>query len=253
VHAQDVLNTIVSLVYDGLCQWLTAAVNSITSTITADSSSDVAPAQSSVLFLSSISDGDILMVSSPPPSVDSHLSSSLSSHPSASLALFHTNVMNERIRSVFIESFARCMGLDASAMAVSSALAAIDSAQLLTLSVSLPALSPSSLLALIEQETLAITTATPQARVASLASKLTSASSSSLLLTHNNTAVVVKHFIGDVTYSLSDFVEHNRMTISTASKNLLSTSSNHIVRFCLNAALDQVRLHAAQLCEFSRA
>jgi hypothetical protein len=162
--------------------------------------------------------------------------------------MLHTNVMNERVRGIFIELFARSLGMDGSVMAVSAALALIDAPPITSASTAqLPSsFPPISLLALIEQETLAITTATPQALVASLASKATAAASAasslSLLATSNNTAIVVKHYIGDVTYTLADIIESNRMTLSASTQTLVASSSNPIVRSCLDAVLSQASL-----------
>ncbi len=223
------------------------------------SSSGEALPQSSFTSLSTITDGDLLILATPPPahsllvpSVHSSLpslsASSLPLSPAASsLAILHTNIMNERIRSIFIEAFARCMGMDGSVMAVSGALALIDASPVSSSSAAMvsPSLPPISLLELIEQETLSITTAAPQARVASLASKIvaaaSAASSQSLLTTNNNTGVVVKHFIGDVTYSLADIIECNRMTLSASTQALVASSSNSIVRSCLEGTLSQVK------------
>lgn len=267
-RAQGVLNAIVSLVYDGLCQWLNAAMNTALAELVVDNDmfrSSVDSPQSSFVSLSSITDGDLLIVATPPPA---HSFSSVSPSSSAltpslralssdsspppdptvsSLAMLHTNIMNERIRGIFIELFARSLGMDGSVMAVSAALALIDapptaSASTAQVPSSFP---PISLLALIEQETLAITTDTPQALVASLASKATAAASAatslSLLATNNNTAIVVKHYIGDVTYSLADIIESNRMTLSASTQTLVASSSIPIVRSCLDAVLSQVR------------
>ena len=266
-RAQGVLNAIVSLVYDGLCQWLNAAMNTALAELVVDNDmirSSVDSPQSSFVSLSSITDGDLLIVATPPPAhsfssvspsssaltSSSRALSSDSSPPPAptvsSLAMLHTNVMNERIRGIFIELFARSLGMDGSVMAVSAALALIDAPHIASASTAqVPSFPPISLLALIEQETLAITTDTPQALVASLASKATAAASAasslSLLATNNNTAIVVKHYIGDVTYSLADIIESNRMTLSASTQTLVASSSIPIVRSCLDAVLSQVR------------
>jgi myosin heavy subunit len=101
-----------------------------------------------------------------------------------------------------------------------------------------------SLLALIEQETLAITTSPPQARIASLASNAeaaaAAASSTSLITANNNSAIIIKHYLGDVVYSIADFIDLNRMTLSAATQSLVASSSNAIVKSSLDAVLSQV-------------
>ena len=161
------------------------------------------------------------------------------------MAMLHANIMNERVRSIFIESFARCLGMDGSVMAVSGALALIDASPVFSSAATAASpLPPTSLLELIEQETLSITTAAPQARVASLAAKVAAAasaqSSQSLFTTSNNTCIIVKHYIGDVTYSLADIIECNRMTLSASTQALVAASSNSIIRSSLEAVLSQV-------------
>jgi hypothetical protein len=112
------------------------------------------------------------------PSSSSLLSSSTSLQPtppaSSSLAVLHANIMNERICSLFIEVYPGGLGMDGSGMAVTLALAFIDTALVTSSSTAViaSALPPTSLLALIDQETPAITNASPQARVTSLASKI---------------------------------------------------------------------------------
>jgi hypothetical protein len=252
-HAQGVLNTIVSVVYDGLCQWLVAAVNAAFAEQAASisGSSVVASPGASVASLSSIADGDLVILSTPPPSLPASSSPSSSTAPPshASLAVFNTNIMNERIRSIFIESYARSVGMDGSVMAVSSALTVIDAAPVSAASTSSAAaaaslFSPMSLLALIEQETLAITTTPPQARIASLASNAeaaaAAASSTSLITANNNSAIIIKHYLGDVVYSIADFIDLNRMTLSAATQSLVASSSNAIVKSSLDAVLSQV-------------
>ncbi len=251
-HAQGILNTIVSLVYDGLCQWLTAAVNAWLVQLIVNCSSSTASPQASFTSLSSINEGDLLFVSTPPPSSSLALASaaSVSIAPASSLAQFHANVMNERTRSIFIEAFARCLGLDGSAMAVSTALAAIDA----------PAAAPApgspalSLLACIEQETLTMASVVPQARVASLASKVAAAaaSSPSLVLSNGNTSIIVKHYMGDVAYSLADIIASNRMTLAASTQALVAKSSNSIVASCIDAALSQVQPSACKPLDLVR-
>ncbi len=240
-HAQEILNVIVSLVYDGLCQWLTAVVNTWLMELAASCSSSAAPLLAPFPCPSSISEGDMLVVTTPPPSASIALASAatVTVTPTSSLAMLHANIMNERIRSVFIEAFARSLGMDGSVMAVSAALAAIDAPSV----ASAPSSSPLSLLACIEQETLTMASITPQARVASLASNLLAVASSSpsLVLSNGNTSVIVKHYMGDVSYSLDDIISANRMTLAASTQALIAKSSNSIVASCVDAALRQVR------------
>jgi hypothetical protein len=242
-HAQEILNAIISLVYDGICQWLTAAVNARLTELLASSSSS-SGAQTSFTSLSSISEGDLLLVSTPPPSSSLAFSSAAAATiaPTSSLALLHTNVMNERIRSIFIEAFARSLGMDGSAMAVSAALAAIDAPA----ATSAPNMS---LLACIEQDTLTMASIAPQARVASLANKVAAATSSSqsLVLSNGNNSVIIKHYMGDASYSLADIIASNRMTLAASTQALFAKSSNNIVASCIDAALSQVRLLKSRL------
>jgi hypothetical protein len=109
-----------------------------------------------------------------------------------------------------------------------------------------------SLLALIEQETLAITTTPPQARIASLASNAeaaaAAASSTSLITANNNSAIIIKHYLGDVVYSIADFIDLNRMTLSAATQSLVASSSNTIVKSSLDAVLSQVYTPTPRMC-----
>jgi hypothetical protein len=253
-HAQAVLNAIISLVYDGLCQWLTAAANAWLAVVAASSgparssSCQQLSPQPSFTSLTSITEGDLLIVNTPPPSpsLPSASQSSQSSAaapvaPSSSLALLHVNVTNERIRSIFIDAFARSLGMDGSVMAISAALAAIDPPSMAPASAAASA-TALSLIACIEQESLTMTTAALSARIASLASKVAAAASStpSLVLANGNTSIIIKHYLGDVSYSLADIIDSNCMTLSASTQALVAKSANSAIASFLDSALSQV-------------